>query len=78
MNHVDTITPHKVPLMSLQVLFPAHSDKLAYDLGLIDTKLSFEEARKRFFINDRAEKYKESKDFYQDRSCNHSDVEGNY
>jgi hypothetical protein len=56
-KHVDTITPHKVPLLNLSVLFPENSDKLAFDLGLIDTNLSFEQARQRFFINDRALKY---------------------
>ncbi len=53
-RHVDKITPNKVPLFNLRVLLPANSDKLAYELGLIDTYLSFEDARMRYFINDRA------------------------
>jgi hypothetical protein len=56
-HHVDKITPDRVPLFNLRILLPANSDKLAYDLGLIDTDLTFEQARVRYFINDRAMKY---------------------
>lgn len=62
-NHIETITPGKVPLFSLRVLLPANSDKLAYELGLIDTDLSFEQARARYYINDRALKYADDPDF---------------
>lgn len=62
-RHVDKITPNKVPLFNLRILLPANSDKLAYDLGLIDTDLSFENARTRYFINDKAIKYADSPDF---------------
>lgn len=62
-KHVNTITPHRVPFFNLRILLPANSDKLAYSLGLIDTDLSFEDARKRYFINDRAQKYATSTDF---------------
>lgn len=61
--HVNKITPKRVPFFNLRILLPANSDKLAYELGLIDTELSFEEARKRFFINDLAEKYADAPDF---------------
>ncbi len=36
---------------------------VAYDLGLIDTDLPFEQARERFRINDRAERFADSPDF---------------
>lgn len=62
-RHVDKITPHKVPLFNLRVLLPANSDKLAYELGLIDTDLPFEQARVRYFINEKALKYSEDEDF---------------
>ena len=62
-KHVNKITPNTVPFFSLRILLPANSDKLAYNLGLIDTNLSFEEARKRYLINERAEKYATSSDF---------------
>jgi len=61
--HVNEIVPKRVPFFNLRILFPANSDKLAYDLGLIDTDLSFEEARKKFFINDRALKYADDPEF---------------
>lgn len=62
-NHINNITPKKIPFFSFRIMFPANSDKLAYDLGMLDTELSFEEARQRFYINDRAEKYAEDDDF---------------
>ena len=62
-KHVDKITPDRVPLFNLRILLPANSDKLAYDLGLIDTDLSFEATRERYFINDRAIKYSNDPDF---------------
>jgi hypothetical protein len=55
-EHVNAISPDKIPLRS-EIFFPAEADRLAYELGLIDTEFSFEEARERFKINDRAEKY---------------------
>lgn len=61
-DHVDKLFPGKVPF-SFKILFPARADRLAYDLGLIDTELSFEEARRRFQINDRARRFADSPDF---------------
>lgn len=62
-NHINEVTPDRLPLINLGVLFPANSDKLAYESGLIDTDLSFEEMRKKFFINERAEKYADDPNF---------------
>ena len=62
-RHINKITPDKVPFFNLRVLLPANSDKLAHDLGLIDTDLPFDQARGKFFINDRAVKYADSADF---------------
>jgi hypothetical protein len=61
--HVNKITPKRIPFFNLRILLPANSDKLAYKLGLIDTNLPFEEARKKYYINDRAIKYENSNDF---------------
>ena len=55
-RHVNTITPHRIPLR-LGVLLPGYSDELAYELGLIDTTLPFEEARQRFDVTARATKF---------------------
>ncbi|MDO8572719.1 MAG: DUF4105 domain-containing protein [bacterium] len=62
-RHVNTITPNRIPFLNWRILFPESSDKLAYKLGLIDTDLSFEEARGRYFINDRAQKYADDESF---------------
>lgn len=61
-KHVNTLSPRRIPY-SLKVLFPGYSDRYAYDLGLLDTDLSFEAARERFRINERAETYADSPDF---------------
>jgi len=62
LRHANEIVPGRIPFR-LEVLLPANSDRLAYELGLIDTTLSFEEARKKFLINDHALKYADSPDF---------------
>lgn len=62
-KHIDKIREDKISPLGLDILFPANSDKLAYELGLLDTNLSFEDARKRFFINDRAHRYANDPDF---------------
>lgn len=61
-SHVNTVVPDRVPL-DPRILFPGYSDKFAYELGLIDTDLSFEAARAKFHINERAEKYANSSNF---------------
>lgn len=61
-SHVNKITPKKVPF-SFKLLFPENSDMLAYELGLIDNSISFEEARAKYLINDRALKYADAPDF---------------
>ena len=43
-NHVNHLIPDGVPY-DYRVLLPGHSDELAYDLGLIEAKGSFEETR---------------------------------
>ncbi len=60
--HVNLITPKKVPF-SFATLLPANSDRLAYDLGMLDTNLPFEEARRRFQINELARRYGNDAEF---------------
>ncbi len=55
-QHVNKVTTKSIPF-SFKYLLPSYSDRLAYDLGLVDTNLSFEDARVRFQINERALKY---------------------
>lgn len=61
-KHVNVISPKKIPL-SFKVLFPGYSDRLVYDLGLIDTVLPFEEIRAKYSINEKAEKYADDLQF---------------
>ncbi|MGH7545966.1 MAG: DUF4105 domain-containing protein [Gemmatimonadota bacterium] len=52
-RHVNTLSPHRIPF-GFKALLPAFADELAYDVGLLDTELPFEEARAHFRINERA------------------------
>ena len=52
-GHVNRIAPGQVPF-SYKVLLPGYSGRLAYDLGLIDTGVSFEEVQRRCRIDERA------------------------
>lgn len=61
-SHVNDITEDRVPF-SLATLLPANSDRLAYDLGLIKTELSLEDARRRFQINALAAKHADDPEF---------------
>ena len=61
-QHVNSLSPSRIPF-SYRLLLPGYADELAYDLGLIDTELSFEAARRHFRINDRAAAYAGRPDF---------------
>lgn len=61
-SHVNKISPERVPF-DFSILFPENSDKLAYELGLIDTDLPFEAAREKFLINALAEQYADDPEF---------------
>jgi hypothetical protein len=61
-RHVNEITPRRIPF-SPAVLLPANSDRLAYDLGLIDRSLPFAETRERARINASAEKFADDPEF---------------
>lgn len=62
LSHVNELREENIP-WSKEALFPSHSDKIIYDLGLIDTKLSLEEARKYYQINELSEKFWEDKNY---------------
>ncbi|HUF11279.1 MAG TPA: DUF4105 domain-containing protein [Rhodothermales bacterium] len=61
-RHVNDITPGRIP-PSPAILFPGYSDRLAFDLGLIDTDLPFEQLRERYRINDLAIEHADAPDF---------------
>ena len=62
-RHVNEVAPRKVSPWSARVLLPAYSDRLAYDLGLLDTTLPFEEARQAFRVDERARAYGDGAEF---------------
>jgi hypothetical protein len=62
-RHVEEVAPGRVPRFRREVILPGYSDRLAYDLGLLDTDLPFEKARERFKINERALRAEASPDF---------------
>lgn len=55
-RHVNTIVPGRVPFTMATVL-PGYSDQLAYRIGLIDTDLPLDAARRRYRINERAARF---------------------
>ena len=61
-KHVNDVTPSKVPF-SLKFLLPGYSGKLAHEIGMIDTELSFDEAEKKYMISEKARQYADDEDF---------------
>jgi hypothetical protein len=53
LDPVNQLLDEDIPL-SLGVVLPGYSDKLAFERGLIDTELPLEEARRKFEVNERA------------------------
>jgi len=51
-RHINEITQKK--FFSFKVLLPGYSERLAYELRMINTNLSFEEMHAKFYINDKA------------------------
>jgi len=61
-RHINQLAPEKVPY-SYQVILPGYSDKLAYDLGLIETNGNFDQTREAARVNKVAYIYRDSPDF---------------
>jgi hypothetical protein len=53
LEHANSIASVQIPY-GREVLLPGYADELARKLGLLDTDLPIEEARRRFLINERA------------------------
>lgn len=62
LDHVNEIRDESIP-WSKEALLPSHSDKIIYNLWLIDTELSLEEARRYYQINELSEQYWEDKNY---------------
>lgn len=63
-DHIEAIAPDRIP-WSYKTLLPAHSDDLAFDLGLIDTELPRERYRAAHRINERAAAHADDPAFSQ-------------
>lgn len=62
--HVNRVQPGRVPL-NVGTLLPGYADRLAYDLGLLDTQLPFEKLKRQAKIDRVAARYAEEADFSQ-------------
>ena len=62
--HINQLMPGKIPF-DLRFLFPSNSDRMAYELGLLDTRVSLEHLRATYLVNDRATTYATAPDFSQ-------------
>ena len=63
-NHINHLKPDEVPY-DYRVLLPGCSDRLAYDLGLIERHGSYEETRLRARVNYQAYLYRDDPAFSQ-------------
>jgi len=61
-SHINKLSPDRVPL-DYRALLPGYSDELAYELGLLDTDLSFEQTKLRARVNRLAYIHRDSEDF---------------
>lgn len=63
-RHVNRVFPDRIP-SSWRTLLSGFSDRYAYDLGLLDQRVSFEELRRMAYINDLADANFDAPDFSQ-------------
>ncbi|NLE37890.1 MAG: DUF4105 domain-containing protein, partial [Pirellulaceae bacterium] len=61
-DHINRLVPNRVPL-DKRILLNGQSDRLAYELGLLDADHSFEETKAAARINYLAYLYRDSADF---------------
>ena len=55
-NHIEQLAPRNL-MSDWRLLLPGHSDKLAYDLRLVDTSLPFESVRKQAYASVKIRQY---------------------
>lgn len=63
-DHINKLRPNLIPY-SYAILLPGHSDRLAYDLGLLDKSVPFDQLKRRALVNPRAAIFASSEDFSQ-------------
>lgn len=61
-SHVNNITPKRIP-WDIRLLLPENSDVLAKEIGLIAQDMTIEEAREKYQINEKAERFADDPDF---------------
>jgi len=61
-DHVNHIVPHVVP-HGWKTILPGYADEVAYSLGLIDNSVSLDEARRRYQVNARAQRFASDPEF---------------
>ena len=61
-RHVNRIMPNRIQL-DYRVLMAGHSDRMAYDIGLLDTETTFEATRARSGVNYQAYLHRNDADF---------------
>lgn len=62
--HVNRVQPGRVP-MNVGMILPGYADRLAYDLGLLDTQMPFEKLKRQAQIDRVAARYADEPDFSQ-------------
>lgn len=65
-HHINKLMDDKIWALRTDILFPANSDRLALELGLLDTDLPLLEARAKYHINEKAAKAINSETFSTD------------
>ncbi|NTV41256.1 MAG: DUF4105 domain-containing protein [Candidatus Moranbacteria bacterium] len=55
-GHINKLDSGRISIFSWQLLFTASADELALKQGLLDTDLSIQEAREKFYINEISER----------------------
>jgi hypothetical protein len=61
--HVNRLKPFAIPLWDPRVLLPGYSDRLAFELGWLDTSRPFDELKAEAKITDRANRVADGEDF---------------
>jgi len=61
-DHINRLNPDRVP-RDIRVLLPGYSDRLAYELGLIEADLPFDQMKRRANVSHLARIYADSPDF---------------
>lgn len=55
-SHVNQLTPGRISMFSWQLWLTSSADELALKHGLLDTDLPIDQARKKYYINDKSQR----------------------